>query len=164
VRRKSSRELGEAEVEHLHAVSIANEDVRRLDIPMHDALGMGGLERVGELNPDVEDVYDFQRPSADSIAQRLALERFHDDERRVTVLADVVNRADGGVAERACGARLDAESFERLGFLRPACGEELERNLTSQARVFGQINHTHPAGAERAEDSVVRNGSADQGS
>src|SRR4029434_7879486 len=46
VRRRSARELGEAEVEHLHAVSIANEDVRRLDIPMHDALGMGRRQRV----------------------------------------------------------------------------------------------------------------------
>ena len=55
-------------------------------------------------------------PLAMRSRKRLALERLHHDEGGVVVVADVVDRADRRVAERAGGARLDTESFEGLGF------------------------------------------------
>ena len=42
--------LGQAEVEHLGVTAFGYKNVGRLDIAMDDPLGMGGVQRVGDLN------------------------------------------------------------------------------------------------------------------
>ena len=48
------RQLGQAEVEHLHRPAARQEDVGRLDVAMQDAFGVRRVERVGDLRRDVE--------------------------------------------------------------------------------------------------------------
>ena len=66
--RQPRRNLGKAEVENLGVIAIGDENVRRLDVAMHDASGVRGVERVG----------DFDR-------QRQDLRRFHGTARRSCV-------------------------------------------------------------------------------
>ena len=40
-------------------------------------------------------------------------------------------------------------------------GQELQRDLPAEPFVLGQVDHAHAAGAERAENPVVRDGPAD---
>jgi hypothetical protein len=76
---------------------------------------------------------------------------------------DVVNRHDVGVIQRRGGASLLQEAAlpalvgHRLG------GEHLERNGTLKQRVVRAIDHPHAAGAELANDLVVRQGPANHG-
>ena len=113
-RARRLRKLGQTEVENLRAVLVADEDVRRLDVAMDDALGVRGVQRVGELDGDLEQVRDLHRSAIDAVAEALALERLHHDVRSAFVVADVEDRADAGMAQRAGGSRLDAEALERL--------------------------------------------------
>ena len=46
--------LGEAEVEHLHAIARADEDVGGFDVAVDDARAMRGVQRVGDLDAHVE--------------------------------------------------------------------------------------------------------------
>ena len=44
------RDLGEAEIEHLGVAALGDENVGRLDVTVHNAFGMRGVERVGDLD------------------------------------------------------------------------------------------------------------------
>ena len=47
--------------------------------------------------------------------------------------------------------------------LRHTVGQEFERYIPVEPRVFRLIHHTHPAFAELADDAIVRDGPPDHG-
>src|ERR1700688_1449505 len=87
--------LRQTKIQNLGASALGDENVRRLDVAMHDALGMGRVERVGIV----------ERPSCDVVLQGLALEILHRDVRLLVTLADFVNRANVGMVESGSGTR-----------------------------------------------------------
>jgi len=60
------------------------------------------------------------------------------------LLADVVDRADVGVAQCGCSPRLAAETFQRLGVVRHFSRQELQRDKPAKASVFGLVHHPMP--------------------
>ena len=61
----TSREQdGHTEVEQLDASGPGDEDVRRLDIAVHDAFGVRRVERFGNLRPEIEEAIGRQRTAA----------------------------------------------------------------------------------------------------
>jgi len=89
--------FGQPEVEHLRAAR-REEDVRRLDVAMHDALAVCGVQGVGNSECDVNDDGHIHRAASESRLEGLAFEQLHRDEWRIG--ADIVDRADIGVVER----------------------------------------------------------------
>ena len=148
-------ELGKTEVQELGCASFRHEDVGRLDVAMDDAGPVGGVERVGDVGGDGEQVGDWQRTGAQPILQRLAFEPLHGDERRSGVLADLVDGADMRMVERRSRPRFAPKSFDRGRVGRHRRGQKLERDLASEPQILGQIDDTHPATAEQRLDSVV---------
>ncbi len=106
------RHLGQTEVEDLGRSARGHEDVRRLDVTVHDAFGMRRIEGFGYINADREQLLHLQRPIVDQMFQRLAFQILHDDVGLVAFLADVVNGADVRVIERRCCLSLAAEPAE----------------------------------------------------
>ena len=66
---------------------------------MHDALGVRGAQRIGDLDSQVEQFIDVQRLSRDALPQRLAFQVLHGHERPAVGLADIVQRADIGMIQ-----------------------------------------------------------------
>src|SRR5208282_6671739 len=54
----STCELGEAEIQNLHLTPLGNENIRRLNVAMDDALGVRGVQRVRQLNAHIEQAVD----------------------------------------------------------------------------------------------------------
>ena len=54
-----------------------------------------------------------------------------------------------------------AEALQRLVILRQVFGKKLERNVATEAEVFGLIDNTHPASAQLLEDFVMGNCASD---
>ena len=48
---------------------------------MHDAVRVGGIERVGHLDGHVDEFADWDRPAGETFGERLAFEVFHDEVR-----------------------------------------------------------------------------------
>jgi hypothetical protein len=64
-----------AEVEHVGVVSRGDENVSRLDVAVDDACGVGGIQRIGDLNSERWQRFHLQAAPGDAL---LLLARFPD--------------------------------------------------------------------------------------
>ena len=77
-----------------------DKNVGRLDVAMNNALGVGGIERVGDLDGKGQNQLRVHRLAIDVVLQRQAVKKLHGDERLTRLFPDVVNRADVRMIER----------------------------------------------------------------
>ena len=102
------------------------------------------------------------RTARDPVLQRLPVQELHGDERLALLLADVVNGADVGMVQRGSRLSFAPESLQSLADLcATSSGRNFRATKRSQARVFGLVDHTHPAAAQLLDNAVVRDGLAD---
>ena len=153
--------LRQSEVENLGVPAPGDEDVRRLDVAMNDALAVRRIQRVGHFGREIEQQFVLHRTPADAMLQRHAVEKLHDHEDAAVFLADVVNGADVGMIQRRSRARLAAKTLQRSRIARHIVRQKLERDKASQARVLGLVDDTHAAAAELFDNAVVRDGGVD---
>jgi hypothetical protein len=99
----TSRHLGQPEIEHLRVPSLRHEDVGRLNVAVNDTCAMGGIKRVSDLDGQRKQRLDFHRTFSDHVLECRSVQKLHRDEGAPVLLANVMNRADVGVAQgRRC--------------------------------------------------------------
>ena len=153
-------DLREPEVEYLRVAAIGHEDVRGLDVAVNDALGVRRVERIRDLNADVEQRVDTEWLGAHPVLQCAPFQEFHREEGPSLGFLDFVDRADVWMIQRRCGARLALEALERLRIADEIVREEFQRGKPAEPRVFGLVDHTHAAAAQLLDDAIVRDGLA----
>ncbi len=146
-------QLRQAEIDDLGAVHV-QENIRRLDIAMHDAGPMRGIECVGQRDCNVDARHGIER-AVTSVAQRLAVQQLHHEE-RVTVrrLTDVVYGADVRMLQRRDCLRLALKTLASLRGLDQLRRQHLERDIAPEPCVPRAIDLTHTAGTNGSEDLV----------
>ena len=107
-------ELRQPEVEHLHAATLGQENVRGLDVPMDDALLVRGVQGIRDLDRDAENFVGQHRPASDSVLYGLSFEQFHGDKRPAVVLIYLVDGRDIGMVQGARCPRFALETLESL--------------------------------------------------
>jgi hypothetical protein len=120
--------LCQTEIENLGVTAFAHEDVRWLDIPVDDAFGVGGFERIRDFNSQFQKLFRGQRPTVYQVLQRLSVEKLHRNERLTVVFADFVDGADIWVVQSGSSLRLTIEAAQSLGVQRKAVRKELQGN------------------------------------
>ena len=123
---------GDAEVGDLGAAFLADEDVLRLDVAVHDHPFVRGAERARELDGVGEGLGDRQRPlAADELLERLAVDVLEHDVRGAdaglgAVLGGLLAGVDDGDDVRMVQARdrtrLAAKALELIGVRRRSRG------------------------------------------
>src|SRR5438552_2739052 len=156
------RDFRQPEIENLRLTSIRNEDVRWLDVSMDDALRMCCIERVGNLDAEIEHRFDFQRLAIDLMPERLPLQQFHRNESSTIDLIDLMDCAYARVIECGRGLGFAFKAGECLRVAGNFLGQELKGNEAMQSRVLSLIDHAHASAAELFDDAVVRNGLPDE--
>ena len=152
--------LGEPEVEQPDA-GLGEHDVARLQVAVHDALPVRGVEGLGDLDRDGQRLGDGQGPALEALGDGLAVEELHDEEvhrravRRRRLAPHVEERADVRVVDGGDGARLALEALVLLGAVGDVGGQHLDGNGAVEAGVRRPIDLAHAAGAEGA-DHLVR--------
>ncbi len=143
---------------------LRDEDVRRLDVPVHDAAGVRGLEGVGDLRcrdraaSPVSSGPGPSRsrsvsPSRSSIAMN-GLPSCSSTSWIVQMLgcwSEEAARASRCSRSSACASR------------RQLLGQELQRDAAAELQILGLVDDAHAAAAELREDAVVRDRLADHG-
>ena len=78
------------------------------------------------------------------------------------MFSEFVDRANVGMVERRGGARLAAETLQRLRIAAQLFGQKLQRHTAAQLEVLGTIDHAHAAAADDVQHAIVRNRPAGQ--
>ena len=147
----------DAEVGHVHAILVVQQEVRGLHVSMHDALCVGGVQTRSRLAEPLDRSARSNRSRSNSIVDRSSIEVFHDDERLAVVLADVEDGDDVRVrGEARCGSCLARESRAYVRVTRVAFGEHLHRDRSAEEAVGRAVDVAHPAARERADGGVAR--------
>ena len=88
------RELGQPEVQNLQLPALRQKQIRRLDVPVHDALGMGRFQRIGHLDCQRQHRFRVHRPPRHLRREGLPFQQLHHDEILQLVTLNGVDRAD----------------------------------------------------------------------
>src|SRR5271168_5091274 len=100
------RQLGQAEIENLGLSALRDEDIRRLDVTVHDSTRMGGIERVRDLDGDIEQLVSLEGTARNPMLERLAFQQLHSNEMNVFEGINLVDGADVRVVQGRCRPRL----------------------------------------------------------
>ena len=149
------RDLGQPEIQNLRLTSIRHEDVRGLDVPVDDALGMSRVESVGDLDAQIEHRLDLQRPARDQVPKRLSLQQFHRDKGSPIGLINLVDGADVRMVQSGGSLGLPLETAESLCVMGEVVGKELQGDMATELEVFRLVHHTHAPATDLAEDAVM---------
>ena len=150
--------LSDAEVGDVGLVSL-QQDVLRLDVPVHHIVAVREREGLADLARDGERVGQRQLVLPQQpLAESLALDEGHDEVERVRGLAGVVERQDVRMGEAARDGDLAQEAL-RAERLRQLGAEDLQRDRTVVSPVVGEVHRRPSAAPELALDRVpVREG------
>jgi hypothetical protein len=70
------------------------EDIRRFNVAVDDASRVGGIEAIGDLYSEIDNLGNFKRLAIDQMPQGVTVEQFHCNQRLTFELVDVVDSAD----------------------------------------------------------------------
>ena len=130
---------------------------------MHNSAGVSGIERVRNLDPQFQQLFNFEGMALDLVFEGCAVQILHGDECLALLLADVIDGADILMVQSGRRLRFALEAGERLRVSGNFIGEELERYKTVQPCVLGLVHNTHAPTADLLDNPVVRDGLADHG-
>jgi hypothetical protein len=143
-RRRARPHLRQAEVQDFDSFIGLQDDVARLEIPMHDAVVVRRLQRIRDLAGDGQRFLQWNRAFLDSLRQCRTLHQLHHQ----VVGSHVVQRADVGMVQRRDGSGFPLEAFSEM------LGGDFDRYVAVEARVGGAVHLSHPALAKMADDLV----------
>jgi hypothetical protein len=154
------REFGETKIKNLGLPVRRDENVGGLDGAMNDAFGVSGVERIGDLNSQIQHQLYRHGLSADPTLERLTVEELHGQERPIILLPNFMNCADVEMIESRSGAGFAPEAFECLRVIREFVRQKFQCDMTPETEIFGLVNNTHPTAADFFQNAVVRDGLA----
>jgi len=146
-------QLGQPEVQQLGALA-RDHDVARLEVAVHQAPAVGGVQGVGDLDRVPHHVGGRDRTPDQPRGQGLALEMLHHQVVVAVLLADVEEGADVRMIQAADGLGLALEPFLEVGAGGGALGQDLDGDRAFQARVAGAVDLAHASGADLGLDLV----------
>jgi hypothetical protein len=149
----------DAEVRDLERAAVRQDQVRRLDVAMHDPAIVRVLQRLQELRHDRDDLRQLElRLAVEVFPQARAVDVFHGDVSHVGVLAVLVDRDDVGMVQPPRRARLVAKArHELVGDvgIDDVLAHGLDRDHALDVRIDRLVHDAHGAAAEHALDPVL---------
>ena len=139
-------QAGDAEVGDLDPAVGRDQQVARLDVAVHQALGMGNGKCAGGLGDHGQGPVRRQHLFVlDDAAQRLARDQLHDQVGRALLLAVVKDVGDAHVVQECGVACLGAEPLEEAGVAGVLLLEHLDGDDPAKDQVLGFPDFSHAA-------------------
>ena len=93
-RNLATHNFRQAEVEYFHFAARRDDDIRRLNVAMDDAVRVGFSQCIGHLHSDRKRLREIEGLALHSDIERLAFNVLHHDEAAIILFADFIDRAD----------------------------------------------------------------------
>ena len=122
---------------------------------------VGGVERVRDLDSQVEQLGQGQTTLANTLPESRTIQKLHRDEASALRFTHFVDHTDVGMVQGGRGARFPAKSFQHHRVLRDQLRQKFKCHHPTKLSVLGLINHTHPPATEFFDDPIMRDGMAD---
>ena len=119
-------------------------------VPVDDPLPLCLVQRIGDLDGDLERLIERQRTFLQPLGERLALQVLHDQEVDPVLAADVVEGANVRVIEAGDGLGLALEALLQIGIRGDVLGQDFDGDGAIESRASCLVNLTHapaPIGA-----------------
>ena len=113
---------------------------------------------VRDLHTNIQRVPHLKRLPLNPACQRFAVDILHYDEAVTTFFADFKHCADIRMIERSCCFCFPDEAFLTLFTHNGILRKELDGDLPVERSILGEIDLTHPARTQFAQDAVVIDG------
>ena len=155
VRQTGPYPLRDAKVDDLDAAVGDHEDVRGLQIAVHDPAGVGCHQSARDCNRRLDGRTRGERTFAQPPGQRLSFEKLADEVRAPVVLSSVEDRHHVGMIEAADDYRLGLEALLRLRVRARAGPHDLHCDVPVETRVVGAIHLAHSSFAEKGDDPIA---------
>ena len=161
VRCSRAGDAGDAEVHDLQRARLGQHQVRRLQVPMHDAHAVRVRQRRQRLHGTARPPRSAgSAPAAlDQVLERLAAHELHDHQPLVVALKQLVDRGDAGMVQPRDRHRLGAEPPRHFGIVQLGV-EHLDRDFAIEGLVERAIDGTHAAAADAVEHTILADGLA----
>jgi len=91
--------------------ALGDEQIRGLDVAMHDAFGVRGVKRIGNFNRKLEQKVGLERLPPDAVLKRDTFQVLHDDEGFAILLVNFMDGADIRMVQGRGGPRLTLETL-----------------------------------------------------
>ena len=155
------RYFGQAEICEQRPVGLRQQDVAGFDVPMHDPLFVGILQRAGHLIDQPAHLF-WSHGFPQQLAQSAGFHELHDDVGGVALFSVVNHHQDIRVPQAGDGLCLTPEAFEEGVVLFRVVGRHhLDRHITVQGGLVGLEDGGHTSLADLGNDPVPAQLSAD---
>jgi hypothetical protein len=151
--RVAAERAGDAEVRDHRVPAVADENVRRLDVAMHDPIRVRVVERGGDVAQDSQRTVHLQ-PAAlrDELLHAAASHHAHRVERDAGPLADGEDRNDMRMIEPRRELGLTLEARVGVGVEDRIERENLQRDVAVERRLVRAVHDAHAAAAEQVAE------------
>ena len=146
---------GDAEVGQHRSAVVAQQDVVGRHVTVHDALPVRIVERLGDLPHDAQRKGD-RVGTAVNRAHRATGQVFHGDVVVPTGMADVVDADHMTMLQPGGNARLAQEMLGKRRVREQARQQDLQRNITVDRFLPGQIDGCHAALPQLPQQAIAR--------
>ncbi len=153
-----SGHLGQAEISQLGLVKLVHHDILRLDVAMRQALTLPAIvQGAGDLAGVFKRGSHLQMPFAQDAAQQgFAINIFHGKIINVAIgNAGIVGLDNVGMRHGSSGAHLVEEAQHETAVGGQLAGEHLYGHLALEINLPGQIDHSHGAAANLADNLIL---------
>ena len=147
--------VDQPEVGEPRATLAVDQDVRRLDVAVHQPGRVRRRQRLGDLRRDRQRLVGRQRTGGDPAVEPLAVHQLHREVVEPRGLARRDHAHDAGVVEPRDRARLAGEALDLLGVERRRGGQHLERDPPAERLLDRLVDDPHPAAPDLAHDDEL---------
>ncbi len=151
--------FGDAEVDHLgdrHVVVVGDQDVRRLDVPVDDAFLMGVLDRLADLDEQLQPLAGGVSARVAVFGDRRPFDQFHDEVRPPGFgAAAVQHRGDALVVHQGQGLPLGLEAGDDLPGVHARLDDLQGDFAFDRLLLHGHVDHAHAAVADLVDQLVA---------
>ena len=148
----------QAEVRQLGLAALGHQDVARLDVLVHEAGCVRGLQRVAHVAQHADDVLPWHHALASYLArQAAAVDEFHREEVLASAFADVIDLNEARIAQTGRDARFGHELIDALLVVGIAVValEDLESYFASELHLLGAVDVGEAAFADLLQDAIA---------